>query len=513
MSKFIDETGRVAPALGDFLASERERLTKAPGNICNPAHDRGVEPHDPFQRYNYPYIHELGTFSSKPWNVLLKQTPEDLIPADPFEVSRVRGPGHSQLWDAGICVPACSHRKCNLVGLRDLPVLRNSNTHWSGNMHEALGHAGVEINGKCTRIQGPWIFDLTTMGEYGWFLAEAMHAWAHYRADFKALTKGAAVMVDSKTIGRLQQALGLLAVSHFYGLPLFIGEEIEDTRAYSYFRQYGIDVKTTTEFTNPIVAEPWIGNEAPRFDHTLATVVVAIRIEPPPLALHTGIVQSRPEDRWAGFPTMAAIVGWERMDVTLHQPLVAYYPDNPDSTPCYGLHPADLMTPESFWSFLALGRRARGLPIVDDQNMTFENWMLSPHGIARINETPPRPCSPCLGWQKRSEAYHKRPKKYASKAEKEAYHKDVLTFRKVVRKAERDYQAKIYGSNTARNRVNKQRNAAHKLKLERDRQKKLLMEAKQKVKDGKQLTERQQNAYTPYREMIRNRKENECSIT
>jgi hypothetical protein len=293
-------------------------------------------------------------------------------------------------------------------------------------------------------------------------------------------------------------------------LPLFVGEELDDTKAYPYFRQYGIDVKTTTEFTNPVVAEPWIGNEAPRFDTTLATVVVAIRIEPPPLALHTGVITSRDQDRWAGFPTMAAIIGWERMDVTLHQPLVSYYPNNFDPKLFYGLHPADLMTPESFWSFLALGRKARGLPVSDDNNMLFENWMQSAHGMERINETPPRPCSPCLGWQKRSEAARKRPNKYASEVVKKDYNKDVLIFRKVAREAERDYQAKIYGSAAARNRINKQRNAAHKLKLVRDRQKRLLMEAKQKIIDGKQLTERQQNAYTPYCEMMRKRKENEC---
>ena len=480
-------------------------MTVGPGNICTRTHAAGVELYDPFQKSGYPYLREIGSLSSKPWSTILKQEPQILIPADPFEVSRIRGPGHMQLWDAGIGVPACSHRNLLPTEMRDLKVLRNTNRHWNESMHAALGNAGHEINGKSTRIQGPWIFDLTTMGEYGWFLAEGIHTWAHMRADFKKVSANAA-QVDSNTMGRLQQAMGLLVVSYFYDLPLFVGPEIDGTRAYSYFRQYGVDMKTTTNFTHPSVSEPWSGNEAPRFDHTLATVVVAVRIEPPPLASHD-IPVARDEDRWAGYPTMAAIVGWERMDMTLHQPLVSFDPEDPEVPTCYGLHPSDLMSPDTFWHFLKLGRQARGLPVEDDQNMTFEHWIRSDQYREHYRETPPRPCTICLGWQRKSEASLKRPGKHEPEALHKAYMQKVIKFRKAVRQAERAYQVKIYGSKAARNLENKLRNEGHKRKLVRDRERKLLRDAKWKIEQGKQLTDQQDTAYSAWYVEDRKRKE------
>lgn len=510
MTKLEQETDRITPeALKAFMESERYRMTVGPGNICSRTHAIGVEHYDPFQKGKYPYLRELGNLSGKPWSEILRQSPEELIPANPFEVSRKRGPGHSQLWDAGIGIPACAHRKFMPTDMRGLIPMRNTNTHWITTMHRAVNAAGMEINGKSTRIAGPWIFDLTTMGEYGWFLAEAMHTWAHYRADFKKNSANNA-QVDSNTMGRLQQALGLLAVSHYYGLPLFVGEEGDETKAYPYFRHYGIDLKTTTNFSLPAIGEPWMGNEAPRFDHTLATIVVAIRIEPPPLIMH-GIATFRDEDRWAGFPTMAAIVGWERMDMTLHQPLVSYHPDDPNAMKCYGLHPADLLPPETFWNFLKLGRQARGLPPTDEQNMTFEAWMQSPQYLQRYIETPPRPCATCIAWQRKSEAYIKRPGKREPDSAQKAYKQKVLLFRKAVRKAEREYQVKIYGSPAARNRINKERNQHFREKLANDRQKKILQDAKWKISQSKQLTDRQTTAYSAYRTEVRKRKELECT--
>lgn len=512
---FERETSRIGnDNLSSFLTSTTVRLTQAPGNICQPCTVRGVDLHAPYSHRDYPYRHEVGKLSAQPWLTIFKQRPDEVIPADPYEISRLRGPPHLQLWDACVGIPACSHRNLETLHVRNVPVLRGTNTHWTQVLAQAIPRAGLTINGVTTRITAPWILDLTQMGEEGWWLAELAHTLAHYRADFKRISVGPA-QIPSRTFGRLQQAMGLIAVSHFFGLPMFVGEEIDDTRAYPYFRQYGVDVKTTSEFGHPTLMEPCTGNEAPRFDTTVATVMVAVRIEPPPMASHMGGTEHQLADRWAGFPTMAAIIGWERMDVLTHQPLASYYPRDPKAKKCYAIHPADLMPPDTFWNFLALARRARGLPISDSQNMTVQEWRQSPEFALRFNETPPRPCNECLGWQKRSEAAKKRPRDNAPDFQKREYKTEMLRFRKVVRKAELEYQVRVYGSTAARNRINKQRRAAHKVKLQRDRDRKLLSDAKAKVEHSKQLTPRQQKRYKQYRELVvaRKRKELECSTS
>lgn len=494
--------------LAEFLAYRKWLLTEGPGNICTPTKAKGIEKHAPFMASNYPHQHLLGNIVSKEWRQVFRVPSSELVNPDPFADSPYRA-GGKQVWDAAVGIPACTHRTAEIVSMAKTPALRQCNRHWNSVIVPALKAVGpLGPNQELLRPTAPYLLDFTKLQD-GWMYIEAAHVLAHMRGDTKQASKNASA-IPSSTAGHFQAALANIAVALLYDIPLYVGRYDEGVYAMPDFSDYGIEVKSSSRFGMPFLRAPWINREALRVDATLAVVSVGVFTEPHPYGYNSGTLEPAPNDHWCCMPTSAMVTGWETVDVITHQPLVSADPEDALKPVCYGMHPADLMPPDTLWAYLALGQRhINRPPLVDATHVYVKDWINSPGFAALLQQTRPLPCKMCLSWNYRTEGMPRRPNGYPPKPSQLKQHKDWVAYYaevdkvlKILDPAVQKYELKLYGGSRLRNRIRKARMRNWKAKMAIVADERKLDEAFEKLRKGKTLNGRHALVYSAYRSRI-----------
>ena len=214
------------------------------------------------------------------------------------------------------------------------------------------------------------------------------------------------------------------------------------------------------------------GGEAPRFDTTLSVMLHSVFIEPPPYGYTAMSDKWDIKDHWSGLPTMFIVSGWEGIDVLTHQALGGLV-DKEHSPVDYAMRVDDLLPPETYWGYLALGQMAMGPPIVNDRWQYLWAWMETPQYKALLEQTPPFPCWDCLRFNPRSEYAPKRPPgpwptgpEARWPAIWREYKQQCQQIYRLIEKATEEYEAMRYGSRKLAATIRKRRVKAHNAKLE-----------------------------------------------
>lgn len=382
------------------------RMTVGPGNICQPD-GKEIDWYHPFNRANYQWQHKLGSFSSPPWLFLKGLRPEAILSGDPWAPSQSRQGGW-RVWDGAAAVPRCTLRGDRVKRYQDIVPVRNCNTSWLEQMEPAMRRTGpLGFGGEVLRPSGDFILDLTT-NELGWQILEAAHALAHLRGDVRvrSFSKQRAASTG-RTSGNFAGAVGEIVFSILYDLPMDVTAR-ENNDPGSPDAQYGIEIKTSTSFLDPLMKIPWNSRESPQPDKTLAVVQMAVYIEPHPKSYETQTDTIEPGDNWRCMPTIVAVAGWECMDVIAHQPLTADQLDakrnDAHLSYLYTMKAADLMEPGLLWGYLKGGVAAQGPPVVNERYQYFEQWIQSDAYKQLIANTPPLVCSECMTFVKSDKA-------------------------------------------------------------------------------------------------------------
>ena len=499
-----------------FMEGRRNLLTMGAASICVPY---GDEPnYAPFTYFNYPHRALIGYTGNESWQSIFRQPPQDLIPVNPFTPSKARQNGLA-VWDAAVGIKACHNRNAHYaVHTRNTPVLRNSNTYWRETLIPAINRVGpLGPQRKILRPQDPYIVDLTKMGDLGYRMRLAAHAIAHTKGDHldvKKLRKGD----KTKLGGFISGLIGEMVFAYIYGLPFNITRRHDDIIADADFRQYGIEVKSSTHFELPILKLPWMNNEAPRFDATIALVNVATFIEPHPYGWTSRTMQCDPDDYWCCSPTVAMIVGWELVDFITHQPLISSGPGDFDYPVGYGVHPLDMLGPDQFWSYLALAREARGEPMYTKEFRDIEEWLYSKDFDELIAKYPALPCHiDCMSWNDRAEGAPARPKQSRPRKKSDDvilwmqwdyYDKQRTQIKRIIEPVLKERDASYYGSRLEANRRRRERSRQYKLRRAIVDDERKLKRALLKTDEGKDLTNEEMRVRTAYEERVRAAKKN-----
>lgn len=336
-------------------------------------------------------------------------TAPGLIPVDPFTPSPIRESG-LMIWDAAAGIPAAVIRPQRVIKTRMLPTNRNTNTHWSKNMLPALGRVGrLTPDSDFIRPRGPFIYDLL-YDPVGWRLLEGAHALAHRVAELKPAENKKKMLFAGSTHFHTQRFLTLLCACRAYGLPMDTWCFDEGKPGAPDIGQYGIAIKSSSYFRTPILKLPAANREAPRPDETVALLSAGVFLEPHPHGATTGTGNWREVNRWACSPTAVIIAGWELIDVVAHQPLCSSDPDDRNEPICYGMGPADLQSPDTFWAYLRYAAAHNGMPAVDNKRYWYvEDWLESEDYRRAVGEAPPLPCWSCLRLNMKAEGAPRRP--------------------------------------------------------------------------------------------------------
>lgn len=439
-----------------LMGSRKARLTVGKSNLCAQYNGR-TDYYAPFTYSKYVYAGRMGYLGDEPWLTIVKQDPASLLVDNPFEPSKYRRPGLA-IWDSVVGIKACRRRNpYAAIGLREIPITSTNNQYWDKKLCPAINRIGpLGPNGTILRPEDEYIIDLTKMGEMGYRIRLAAHALAHMHGDKIDAERSSKKKVITRLTGFIEQFTAELVTAYIYGLPFNTALRL-DIRNDCSFKQYGINVKTSTQFENPVLKVPWNNNGALAFDETLAVLNVAIFIEPHPFGWTTRTMQYTNKDHWCCSPTIVMITGWELVDFITHQPLVSSNPDNHAIPVCYGVHPLDLMGPDQFWSYLAMANTERGAPKYTAELRDVEEWLYSDDFTKLINTYPPLPCGlQCMTINDRAEGAPVRPrdlrpfKKGTDKVLESAwdrYDKECKSLKKVMLEpAVKNYEAIFYGN-------------------------------------------------------------------
>lgn len=484
----------------------RRRLDAITGanSICTPAVTDA--PYYPFTDMSYPYTDRLGMLYQPPWVDILKVPPADLIPIDPFTPSVLRPEG-LQVWDAAIGIPAPALRQPNVIKLRMVPSIRNTNTLWSSTTVPALGRVGpLGLNGEFVRPAGPYIFDLMNH-PLGWRILDGAHALAHRFADTIPVIRKNKAYATSPTYTHPQRITFQMVACLTYGLPFDTWRLNDDNSSMQSIAQYGINLYPSSYFRAPTLTVPVITTDACRPDTVIACLAGGVYIEPHPHGFTTETQHWKEVNRWSCSPTMCVIAGWELMDVVTHQTLCAIDPADKRNPVCYGMNPSDLQSPDTFWAYLQYAVKHRGLPKVDNKRYWFvEDWLTSKDYANAINEAPPLPCRDCLRLNMRTEGAPQRPQsrppdRVRTKTELLAIRAGTLRVSQteqdwldweaqlqsilgLIQQATQYYEGRIYGHSEAA-RMRKRKIAGYKTRLKEVREIMRLTKAIEKAKkDG-----------------------------
>jgi len=483
--------------LAQFCHMRYDLFTAGPGNICEPAASN-VARHAPFDHVDYPYRDKIGSMEARPWGELRRQPAASLVNPNPFAPSMHRKKGFA-CWDAAVAIPACNTRIAAIRHLVEIPAVRHSNVLWRQTIEPSLRRAGpLGTAGRLIRPTGPWIFDITRM-KNGWKILEAAHVLAHHRGDHK--TSYSQWTYDhSRTGGHYQGGLAEIMVSIAYDIPLDVSDKQMGIKGDpdTYYRA---EVKSSSRFRLPLIKMPWKGGEAPRFDAMLAVLDTGVFIEPHPYSVISKTGQYSMEDRWCCQPTIVVIAGWESIDFIMHQALGSLHDTSrdPNAPMDYVVHPADLLGPDLFWGYLALGYRRYGVPVPDERWQYFHEWIESDHYKGLLAETPPLPCNECMRINSRALGAPQRPEGPRPKGKMppvwKKYYDERRTILKTVEKAIESYEALCYGSQQGCLTGRRGRKAGYKAKLVRLRQEARLDRAIEKVRKGERLTDAERGLY------------------
>jgi len=488
----------------DVFTARRAAMTQT---MCTP-YDV-YSPYAPFTYTHYPHEALMGYLGAEPWLTVFQQEPASLIPLNPFEASRFRPKGLA-IWDAAVGIPACCARDAQTpVHTKDTPVLFGTNKYWETTLIPAINRVGpLGPGGALVRPTDKYIVDLTKMGEMGYRIRLAAHAMAHMRGDHKDESKPRKNDA-TKLGGYIAGITGELVFAYLYGLPFDISLRRDGIKADTDFKQYGIEVKTSTQFELPILKVPWCNGEAPRFDSTIAIVDVAAFIEPHPYGWTSRTMQYSPKDFWCCTPSIVMVAGWEMVDRITHQPLISSSPGDMGWPVGYGMHPLDMLGPDKLVDYLDLAIDARGPPVYNAHLRDVEDWLFSKDFDTLISRYPPVPCCiDCMSWNQRSEGAPVRPRESRplkpgqNKALDEAwkiYDNDRKAIMKtMVEPAIRHYEASFYGNRREANRRRRNQIAQYKITRQRVDDARVLKRAIFKNTEGKDLNAAETVAYDAY---------------
>jgi hypothetical protein len=388
---------------------------------------------------------------------------------DPFTPSQYRENG-LQIWDAAVGIPTSIIRPSKVIKTRMVAAQRNTNTAWKEQIIPALSRVGpLGPDREFLRPSGPFIIDLM-YHPMGWRILVGAHALAHRVAEMKKQQWKVNQQHIGPTNYHFRRFVTHLTVCWFYGLPMDVWCLDEGLKGTSDIRQYGIEIKSSSYFRTPILRVPPLSGESPRPDDVIAFLNTSVFLEPHPHGFTTGSNKWFEVNRWSCSPTMIVISGWELIDVVAHQVLCSSDPDNPSETPCYGMNPLDLQSPDTFGAYLAYAVKHRGMPMVDNKRYWLvEDWLTSADFNNAVNEAPPLPCKACLQMNMRADGAPHRPqsrypddwdKKKAQHAlKKYRYNADELewvewetqldTVGSIIERATIAYETRIYGHTDA----------------------------------------------------------------
>lgn len=417
-----------------------------------------VLPYAPFLDSGYEHKKALGNLLSDAWSRCKGLPANVLVPFNPLAMSELR-PGKRALWDAAAGIPACSARMKKPVNPNDVRVIRNTNTDWLNVITPALSRAGkVSIDSEWRRPSGPFILDITALEDRDQFM-EAAHVLAHLRGDNKPLDRRIHPW-ESRTAFHLQAAVAELAFARMFGLPVDVSVRDKGVGASRSDFPYGIELKSTSRMSSPLLRVPWATNEAPYPDKTMCIVSSAVLVESAPVGWKTGSMASTTRDRWACLPSMAVVVGWELVDVVMHAQTGVYDGRGEETPPInYVMQPYDLRSPGDLWAYLALAH-ANGMPIDMDGRMYYDDFVRSDRYRELAGRTPALPCRECmrtgLGVLKPSKPYDPG----APDKEWDRYATERKKLFVLLENAQVEYEALTYGKSEARVREERKRKLA-----------------------------------------------------
>ena len=391
----------------EVLEARRNLAIQGPGSIIQ-AGPRAELSYFPFETSQYSHRALLGSLQNPGWIQIREQTPADLVPLNPYCLSKFRK--GLQVWDAAVGIPSPVGRPARTLKIGEVPILRNCNRYWNANLTRALGRVGaLGPSGAWLRPSDPFILDLVTHPQ-GWKIREAIHALGHLTGDTRPREHRSDLVYAGRTGFREQQFLAQIAVCLAYGLPFDTWMLEEGHKGEPDIFQYGLEVKSSSNFRNPVLLLPCCSPEAARPDETVALVSVGIYIEPHPAALTQGTDRWQEINRFCCTPTAAVIAGWECIDVVTHQAICAARPGTENELLCYGMAPQDLQGADTLPALLAQAIQARGLPRVDNQRYWYvDEWLESKAFEALLDRTPPVPCLDCMRFNMRAEGAPRRP--------------------------------------------------------------------------------------------------------
>jgi len=382
-----------------FCNYRQHLLTDGPGNLCTP-----TAPHvcksAPFDEFEYQYAHLIGDLMREPWSTLLRTPPQQLIDGDLRAKSKVRRGGF-KCWDTAIAAPACANRYDHLILMQETPAIRNCNAYWRSTAVPALERVGrLTSTGEFLRPKGPWIVDLTRW-TLGWKILESAHALAHQRADHKrSMAKGPGA-TRAKAAGNFQRYVSEQVFAWAYGIPFDVSEREDGNPGEPDFKHYGIELKSSSTYGNPMLRIPWDGREALRVDETLIVASAGVFIEPHPYGFEKGTRDWSQRDRWCCKPSAVILPGWAGVDFITHQMLGVNNFKQKDTPICYMVNPLDLLAPDLLGAYLKQTHDEIGEPSLLDDNgkqvrWYVEDWLESDELRKLLAETKPLPCRDCL---------------------------------------------------------------------------------------------------------------------
>lgn len=482
-----------------FMDDRRAGLLSGPASICTPY---GEPNYAPFTYSRYAYHRLTGYMGDQRWLDVFKQRPQDLLTVNPFTPSRFR-PGGLAIWDAAVGIPACRERNIHAAThTKDTPVIKGGNTYWDQTLTPAINKVGpLGVNKQILRPEDKYIVDLTRLGELGYRMRMAAHAMAHMRGDHKDESKPRK-NDKTKLGGFIAGITGEMVFAYMYDLPFNTALRQDGLNGEPDFKQYGIEVKASTQFELPVLKVPWMSGEAPRFDSTIAMVNLAVFIEPHPYGWTSRTMQHSTRDYWCCTPTIVAMVGWEMVDFITHQPLISSCPGDLDWPVGYGVHPLDMLGADTLRHYLALARQARGEPVYTQELRDVKEWLYSKDFDRLINRYPPLPCCiDCMSWNERAEGAPLRPRqprpfKAGENRQLELMWERYDADRKAIKKtmvepAVKAYEAMFYGSRQEANRRRREQAANYRVTRERVDEARVLARAIKKDKEGRNLTDQE----------------------
>ena len=493
MNEFETETGKwTGDRLQAFLDERKALMTEGPASII----DVGSVSHNrAFSGTAYDDISDPA-LSYERWKRVRLRKPMELVDPNPFVRSPDRDGGY-RCWDAVVRIPDPAWRNSKPEHLYRLRSIRGCNRQWVQEIWPKLMRWTLMGPEELGRLLESWIFDLRLI-PHGWEVFEAAHVLAHMRGDrLLASTKeGPADLFPLAALFRRCVAEVIVALA--YDLPLDVGNrcvsQYGDTNL-----PYGISVGSSIWLSDPKLTVAYEGPAMMQLDRTLGLVDVGMMIRAHPAAYDIGSTQHTETDRFAWMPRLVCIAGWETPATLFHWLLAQPCPDGPIFP---AMSAADLMTPDSFWAYLALGTLHRGSPPGGPTWKRLFEWMNSGEYLEAYARTPPLPCKHCLTVNRRVENAPQRPQhrpprsgKLARDRDWHLYVQDVRKITRIIENATVEYEGTVYGGMTAARKIRaerRRRNRAHMAELKDDV---WFEQMQRKSREGHTRTVRQEQRY------------------